>query len=119
MDKISKFSQRVSRICSEKPENFAYYPTRPRSCWPHGHTAYGAHEGLHGLIMEGIAWQSSSCGKLACMIDADHMVTSHVSGSCRFGLVFDGGVNLHGVVRRSRDVHCGTARVWCASRTMY
>ena len=69
--------------------------------------------------MEGIAWQVSSCGKLTCMIDADHVATSHVSRSCRFGLVFDGGVNLHGVVRRSRGVHCGTARVWFASRTMY
>ena len=40
------------------------------------------------------------------MIDADHMATSHVNGSCRFGLVFDGGVNLHGVVPFPPSVHC-------------
>ena len=74
--------------------------------------------GLHGLIMEGIASQASSSCERSCMIDADHMPTSHVSFSRRFGLVFDGGVNLHGVVTPSRGVHCGTARVWCASRTM-
>ena len=56
--------------------------------------------------------QASSRDKLSCMIDADHMPTSHVNGSCRFDLVFDGVVNLHGVVPLPHSVHCGTARVW-------
>ena len=54
--------------------------------------------------MEGIAWQVSSCGKLTCMIDADHMATSHMSGSCRFGLVFDRCINLHGRFRTACTV---------------
>ena len=35
------------------------------------------HAGLHGLIFNCILSQASSCGKLSCMIDAEHVAVGH------------------------------------------
>ena len=69
--------------------SFAFYRHRRlRSCWPHGHAAAAVLVMHDQSIMSCIFSQASSCGKLSCMIDADHMPIRHVSGDLHFADVF-------------------------------
>ena len=65
------------------------YPVTPRRATsPHGHAAAAVLVMHDQSIMSCIFSQASSCGKLSCMIDADHMPIRHVSGDLHFADVF-------------------------------